>query len=170
MREATMVRASLYIAIASLVFCLLFGAVTVFGWLSITPEMVGDAAYGVLYLLFPFLMFLFGFGFGFSSRYLYCLKRRRELEDAVAKVGAERDAAVARAEAIAKSNGELLGKLKEAEIENGVLKRKLFEGGVDVGSTDLAAQIAAALKADREDPSRLWRPDYSGSETNLKLK
>lgn len=45
------------------------GATSVFGWMNITPEMVGQAAYDALYILLPLITFAGGalFGWGIAS-------------------------------------------------------------------------------------------------------
>lgn len=51
------------------------GAVSIFGWLNVTPEMVGRAAYDALYVALPFLTFVGGAFAGWGITGLYYRKR-----------------------------------------------------------------------------------------------
>lgn len=60
------------------------GAVTVFGWLSVTPEMVGQAAYDVMRGPAPLVvMFVGGSLFGWGVTKLWSDHRAREASDAI---------------------------------------------------------------------------------------
>lgn len=51
------------------------GATGVFGWLNVTPEMVGQAAYDALYVAWPLIMFAGGVLSGWGATSIYYKKR-----------------------------------------------------------------------------------------------
>lgn len=59
------------------------GAVSIFGWLSVTPEMVGQAAYDALYVALPLLTFVGGASAGWGITSLYYRKRLADKESKI---------------------------------------------------------------------------------------
>lgn len=61
------------------------GAVSIFGWLNVTPEMVGQTAYDALYVALPFLTFVGGAFAGWGITSLYYRKQLAVKDDGISK-------------------------------------------------------------------------------------
>lgn len=172
MKDSTMVKASFYMAIAALVLCVVFGVVTVFAWLNITPEMVGETAYAWFFVALPFLMAAWGFGFGFAVRHLVARSsaRKAQAEHDAALAAAERD----RDEKVAAAEKERDEKVAVAEKERDELadkvraqREEIAQGKVHIAKleTELATdrglsvdevRKAIAEELAKEDFRKLW--------------
>ncbi len=144
-------------------FGMLSNVTGVLGYLNVTPEMIGQTAYGIFYATFPIVMFLSGAVFGWGATKLWYVHKERSIQSRLESLTDLQVLTVV-----------LLYKLgTEATIpshdvctsleEMGLVKKLRGSGGVTVW--DLTAETRKAIYSDK-----MLRNDIEEFEIDPKMK
>lgn len=129
-------------------FGILSNVTGVLGYLNVTPEMIGQTAYDIFYVVLPFLMFASGAIFGWGATKLWYAHRERSIESQIESLT---DIQILTVVLLYKFGTEAAVPSYDACVsleDMGLVKRLSGSGGVTVW--DLAAETRRAVYSNKK--------------------